>query len=78
LPLLWASGVGAATMRRIAAPVVGGLFTAMVLALIVVPVVYTLWREWQLKRGLFPRVVPEGGRAEGGLPEAARPRPAGT
>jgi hypothetical protein len=39
---------------------VGGLFTAMVLALIVVPVVYTLWREWQLRRGLFPRVVPEG------------------
>jgi copper/silver efflux system protein len=60
LPLLWATGVGAATMRRIAAPVVGGLFTAMVLALIVVPVVYTLWREWQLRRGLFPRVVPEG------------------
>jgi copper/silver efflux system protein len=60
LPLLWAAGVGAATMRRIAAPVVGGLFTAMVLALIVVPVVYTLWREWQLRRGLFPRVVPEG------------------
>jgi copper/silver efflux system protein len=44
--------VGAASMRRIAAPVVGGLVTAMILALIVVPVVYTLWREWQVKRGI--------------------------
>ena len=60
LPLLWASGVGAATMRRIAAPVVGGLLSAMVLALIVIPVVYTLWRGWQLRRGGFPGVVPEG------------------
>jgi copper/silver efflux system protein len=61
LPLLWVSGVGAATMRRIAAPVVGGLMTAMLLALIVIPVVYTIWREWQLRRGAFPVVVPEGG-----------------
>jgi copper/silver efflux system protein len=61
LPLLWVSGVGAATMRRIAAPVVGGLLTAMILALIVIPVVYTLWREWQLRRGSFPKVVPEDG-----------------
>jgi len=70
LPLLWASGVGAATMRRIAAPVVGGLFTAMILALIVVPVVYTLWREWQFRRGIFPSVVPEGGV---GVAAPARP-----
>jgi copper/silver efflux system protein len=59
LPLLWVAGVGAATMRRIAAPVVGGLLTAMVLALIVIPVVYTLWREWQLRRRRFPAVVAE-------------------
>ncbi len=65
LPLLWASGVGAATMRRIAAPVVGGLLTAMVLALIVIPVVYTLWREWQLRRGSFPTIVSEGGLRTG-------------
>jgi copper/silver efflux system protein len=61
LPLLWVGGVGAATMRRIAAPVVGGLLTAMLLALIVVPVVYTIWREWQLRRGIVPGIVPEEG-----------------
>jgi hypothetical protein len=58
-------------MRRIAAPVVGGLLTAMVLALIVIPVVYTLWREWQLRRGLFPSVVPEG-RAGSAAPASER------
>jgi copper/silver efflux system protein len=49
LPLLWISGVGAATMRRIAAPLVGGLITAMILALVVIPVVYTLWRQWGMR-----------------------------
>jgi copper/silver efflux system protein len=63
LPLLWVGGVGAGTMRRIAAPVVGGLVTAMLLALVVIPVVYSLWREWQIRRGLFPRVVSEGSPA---------------
>jgi copper/silver efflux system protein len=48
LPLMWATGAGAATMKRIAAPMIGGLVTATLLALIVIPVVYTLWREWQL------------------------------
>jgi copper/silver efflux system protein len=71
LPLLWLGGVGSATMRRIAAPVVGGLATTMILALIVVPVVYTLWREWQLRRGIVPRVVAEPAyEAEGARPVA--------
>jgi copper/silver efflux system protein len=72
LPLLWASGVGAATMRRIAAPVVGGLLTAMILALIVLPVIYTLWREWQLRRGDFPTVVPEGSTPSNPAQQPAR------
>jgi copper/silver efflux system protein len=58
-PLLLAAGVGAATMQRIAAPLVGGLLTAMVLALVVIPIVYTIWRSWQLSRGIAPAVVPE-------------------
>jgi copper/silver efflux system protein len=58
-PLLLAAGVGAATMQRIAAPLVGGLLTAMVLALVVIPIVYTIWRSWQLRRGITPAVVPE-------------------
>ena len=50
MPLLWVAGVGAATMQRIAAPMVGGLLTAMILTLVVLPVIYTVWKESELKR----------------------------
>jgi len=50
MPLMWVAGVGAATMQRVAAPMVGGLLTAMVLTLLVLPVIYSLWRELELKR----------------------------
>jgi copper/silver efflux system protein len=60
LPLMWASGAGSATMQRIAAPMVGGLVTSTLLTLIVIPVVYAGWREWQIGRGAFPVVVREG------------------
>jgi copper/silver efflux system protein len=59
LPLMWATGAGAATMQRIAAPMVGGLVTSTLLTLIVIPVVYTGWREWQIRRGVFSAVVQE-------------------
>jgi copper/silver efflux system protein len=54
LPLMWASGAGSATMQRIAAPMVGGLLTSTVLTLIVIPVVYSVWREWQIRAGRRP------------------------
>jgi Cu(I)/Ag(I) efflux system membrane protein CusA/SilA len=48
LPLLWADGAGADVMKRIAAPMVGGLFTSAFLTLELIPVVYTYWRYEQL------------------------------
>jgi Cu(I)/Ag(I) efflux system membrane protein CusA/SilA len=36
-------------MKRIAAPMVGGMVSATVLTLLVVPALYALWREWQLR-----------------------------
>jgi Cu(I)/Ag(I) efflux system membrane protein CusA/SilA len=48
LPLLWATGSGADVMKRIAAPMVGGLVTSAFLTLEVIPVVYTYWRQEQL------------------------------
>ena len=51
LPLLWESGVGADVTARTAAPVVGGLWSAMVLTLLVLPAAYTIWRRGQLRRG---------------------------
>jgi Cu(I)/Ag(I) efflux system membrane protein CusA/SilA len=67
LPLMWATGAGGATMQRIAAPMVGGLLTSTVLTLIVIPVVYAVWREWQIRHGRFPTVVTEGGSVERAL-----------
>jgi Cu(I)/Ag(I) efflux system membrane protein CusA/SilA len=48
LPLLWATGSGADVMKRIAAPMVGGLVTSAFLTLEIIPVVYTYWRREQL------------------------------
>ncbi len=50
LPLLWADGAGADIMKRIAAPMLGGLITSAFLTLEVLPVLYTIWRAHQLAR----------------------------
>jgi Cu(I)/Ag(I) efflux system membrane protein CusA/SilA len=50
VPLLWATGSGADVMKRLAAPMVGGLLSSAFLTLELIPVVYTYWRYSQLKR----------------------------
>src|SRR5258708_5720166 len=50
LPLLWAEGAGAEIMKRVAAPMLGGLATSALLTLEVLPVIYTIWRAAQLRR----------------------------
>ena len=52
LPLLWADGAGSDIMRRVAAPMLGGLATSAFLTLEVLPVLYTIWRHRQLRRAL--------------------------
>ncbi len=49
LPILWSQGVGADVMKRIATPMVGGVFTSVVLELAVYPVIYFTWKGWSLK-----------------------------
>ncbi|MBT8396986.1 MAG: efflux RND transporter permease subunit [Gemmatimonadetes bacterium] len=51
LPILWGSGTGASVMKRIAAPMVGGMVSATVLTLVVVPVIYFIWQGAQVERG---------------------------
>ncbi len=46
-PVMWATGTGADVMKRIAAPQVGGVFSAMILTLFVIPPVYVMWRWWK-------------------------------
>jgi Cu(I)/Ag(I) efflux system membrane protein CusA/SilA len=50
MPIMWSHGTGSQVMKRIAAPMVGGMVSATILTLIVVPVIYALWRGWGLKK----------------------------
>ncbi|MFQ5480353.1 MAG: efflux RND transporter permease subunit [Thermodesulfobacteriota bacterium] len=50
LPIMWGAGTGSAVMKRIAAPMVGGMISATVLTLLVIPAIYTLWREREFKK----------------------------
>jgi Cu(I)/Ag(I) efflux system membrane protein CusA/SilA len=45
LPALWARGPGAEVIRRIAAPMVGGMISSTALTLLVIPVLYYMWRQ---------------------------------
>ncbi len=48
LPILWGNGTGASVMKRIAAPMVGGMISSTILTLVVIPAVYSLWKEYTL------------------------------
>ena len=52
LPLLWEAGVGADVSARTAAPVVGGLWSCMLLTLLVLPAAYAMWRRYQVRKSM--------------------------
>ena len=47
LPMMWGTGAGSDTMKRIAAPMVGGMVSSTILTLVVIPTVYVLWKRWE-------------------------------
>jgi Cu(I)/Ag(I) efflux system membrane protein CusA/SilA len=49
LPILWGGGAGASVMKRIAAPMVGGMVSSTLLTLLVIPAIYSLWREREVR-----------------------------
>ncbi len=53
-PILWATGTGSDVMKRIAAPLIGGVFTSF---LLVYPVVYEIWK-WHFELRRERRVTP--------------------
>ena len=61
-PILWSDGPGSDVMKRIAAPMLGGIFTTFVLELVVYPAIYEIWKWHGLKRelALAPSVEPQG------------------
>ncbi|MFZ5801610.1 MAG: efflux RND transporter permease subunit [Candidatus Omnitrophota bacterium] len=52
LPIMWATGAGSDAMKRIAAPMIGGLATSFILELLVYPVIYFIWKwRFEMKEG---------------------------
>ena len=62
VPILWGDGAGASVMKRIAAPMVGGMISSTVLTLVVIPAVWSLWKEREL--GQVGAGVPVAGGGE--------------
>jgi Cu(I)/Ag(I) efflux system membrane protein CusA/SilA len=66
VPLLWAQGTGADVMRRLAAPMLGGLFTSFLMELLIYPIIFYVAKSFLLKRyppasgprGAFPVKIP--------------------
>ncbi|MBW6512695.1 MAG: CusA/CzcA family heavy metal efflux RND transporter [Desulfuromonadaceae bacterium] len=59
VPIMWSHGAGADVMKRIAAPMVGGVITSGLMELLVFPVIYFMWRGMTLKRELEPTSMQE-------------------
>jgi len=61
LPVMWGTETGSQVMKRIAAPMVGGLVSSAVLTLVIIPAVYFIWKRWQLRSKLLtePRISVE-------------------
>jgi Cu(I)/Ag(I) efflux system membrane protein CusA/SilA len=51
IPIMFSTGAGSDVMKRIAAPMVGGVITSTILELIIYPVIYVIWKERELKKG---------------------------
>jgi Cu(I)/Ag(I) efflux system membrane protein CusA/SilA len=50
LPVMWGHEAGSQVMKRIAAPMVGGLVSSTILTLVIIPVVYRIWKRWEMGR----------------------------
>jgi len=71
VPILWSTGTGSEIMKRIAAPMVGGICTSFVLELLVYPAIYAVWKEKQLAHELQIEPIETAGFA--GTNAAGRP-----
>ncbi len=58
LPIMWSHGAGADVMKRIAAPMIGGMVTTTLLTLFVIPAVYLIWQGWRHGRNSGKEKIP--------------------
>ncbi len=56
VPIMFSSGTGADVMKRIAAPMIGGVVTSTILELIIYPAIYVIWKERELRRAVDGRL----------------------
>jgi Cu(I)/Ag(I) efflux system membrane protein CusA/SilA len=53
IPIMWSMGTGADMMKRIAAPMIGGIFTSFIMELLVYPPIYSIWKwKYEMKHGI--------------------------
>ena len=53
VPIMWSMGTGADVMKRIAAPMIGGIFTSFLLELLVYPSIYEIWKwNFEVKKAV--------------------------
>jgi Cu(I)/Ag(I) efflux system membrane protein CusA/SilA len=71
LPIMWGTGTGSEVMSRIAAPMVGGMISSTVLTLAVIPALYALVKQWEMRRAAA------ASRRAPPLPAALEAAPAG-
>ena len=56
IPIMWSTGAGADVMKRIAAPMIGGIFTSFILELVVYPAIYEIWKwHTEVKKQVAPQ-----------------------
>jgi Cu(I)/Ag(I) efflux system membrane protein CusA/SilA len=59
VPIMWSTGAGSDVMKRIAAPMIGGIFTSFIMELGVYPAIYAIWKwNFGLKRQLKTQNLP--------------------
>ena len=61
LPIMFGTETGTRVMKRIAAPMVGGLISSTILTLLILPVIYLLYRKWQGPKKLESEPAPVTG-----------------
>jgi Cu(I)/Ag(I) efflux system membrane protein CusA/SilA len=54
IPIMWSMGTGSDVMKRIAAPMIGGILTSFVLELLVYPPLYAMWKQRELRKTMLP------------------------
>jgi Cu(I)/Ag(I) efflux system membrane protein CusA/SilA len=58
IPIMWSTGAGADVMKRIAAPMIGGIFTSFILELVVYPAIYAIWKwHFEVKKQIETKTL---------------------